>query len=312
MKKIFTFAVCALVAFAGVLGVGGNVRVRVSADAVPIPTDLKVYYYDSLNSSPRGVSQDGSLAVTYGTIGCLYIVNGAEETIFDEKLTVTLGGDVVCDECDYNSETGRLEYFWNCDTIGVYHVKVEALVVVHEHNEMCDIKCEEPGTGNGEFSFDLICNSRTQANLQVIYTAGRDVNDGSSQFYSDVKEGFGVTVAPGEPYFFWNESSVKYETKDEKLSVGGDGKTLLLHAQSKGTYTVEFTVTYDYVTVKLVEGDWVVSAESQSVDFIKEITFNDRPKPASFWDVLLGVAILGALGAAVYFVSKLSKSVENK
>jgi len=336
MKKVAALAVCAIVVLAGVFAVGGSLPKRVFADEgdepIAIPSGLVVYYYDSLNENPRPATRGGSLSATYWTTGCLYIVNGAEETVFDEKLTVTRLSNkyseemIVSSECDYNSQADRLEYSWFYESVGIYRVTVTAWVVLHEHTELCydvhedcgDPECEEEielicdieeKSGPGEFSFDIICNSRTQPRLQVIYTLGNEVNDDSSPFYSDVKQGFCVKAVPRELYFFWDEDSVIYSSDDPKLTVSDGGKTLLLNAQPKGGYTINFEVSYSLVKVDSSGG---VTVDKITEVITEDITFVNRPRPATIWDVVLGVAVLGVLGAAAYLASKLSKGVEKE
>lgn len=173
----------------------------------------------------------------------------------------------------------------------------------HDHDgcEICKPEAEEH-----EFIFYSVCRS-PEPNFGAFFSAGKNQFTETASIATKTK--FEVRARPRDSSFYWDADNAIYTTDSSLLKIGGGGRYLTINTSSEGKHTLNFSVTFSF---------WHVDAAGQ-VTFEQERTENvtlqmdffARQWRAGIWDVLLGVAVLAALGAAAWFVSKLSKNIDH-
>jgi len=306
MKRVVVCIVCLLFAVTGVFGMGGffNTAATISKASGPVPTfpgRLEIHYADSKNEDFRPID-DEQIPASYHTTAVLrfsFLTVEAELNITIVDVVVTLidgEPEEVIDDEDPESDR-RVEFWsWEYTGIGLYEIEVFILdneVPIH-------------------FTVFALCESAEDPQFNGRVSLEYDGNTITNPFNN--WSGVEVRANPGNENFFWDQSVTTYSTEDPRLTLAEGDKHMILGKLAAGSHTLTFTVHYVFYEVE-------VGADGESFELIPHeetafVTVTIRvyraPRPATVWDVLIGIAILCALGGVLWVVTRLSKNVEQQ
>jgi hypothetical protein len=201
----------------------------------------------------------------------------------------------------------------------------------HEHDEDCDygVGCEKEWDfscaicehrfdlpddcecnmcgGLRVYTFDVICRS-SAAEFGASIRFGNNVYTESERFAA--RTNFEVRARSLEDTLYWNSAAATYIVHEdcEVLKVDESGLFMVLNAPTPGEHTLKFTVIFDFVHVS--DTGVVTIERGKEVDIELKVTFFNRPRPVQWWEILIGVAVVGALGGTAWLINKLSKNIE--
>ena len=273
MKKVWIAVICFLVLAAGFFGGKESSVKKVLADAEFSAEDY-IYYYDSINQTPRKIVNE-TVSALYNTVGCL-LINEVENVTYVQVLDEN--DDEI--EFEYDDEKDREYFYWYYNEVKPYKIKV-VFCVEEEFETPYDIT----------FEFTANCQNG-EADFGAYFSSGGTTLTEASRL--DSGKTYEVRARARGENFYWDDAAALYETdaRCDLLELGGDGKHFVFVAPKAGDYILKFIV--DSIPVEIA------------------VIVNNPPYQVTLWDVLLGVAVLGALGAVAYFASKMSKGVEQQ
>ena len=311
LKKITVLAICLLFVLAGFFGVSALPVKTVHAEfpgdpPEPPPTTktmselgLTMSYTDPTHNS---VQLRDEMIVFYNTTANLAFMFNNEAAEDHEIQVFITRPDGERDEAfDAFDEHDRQVFYWDyradswANSVGEYVISISIIETVEDEEEIVH-----------PFSYTVICKSAPEPKF------GASIRDGNRHPHTETsrfatRTNFELRARATNESFHWNGAEATYTTDCEFLTEGEGGKYLILRSSKSGRQTVTFTVTFDFVEVSETG---VPTTVSRSEDVSLQITFFNRPRQPTIWDVLIGVGVLGALAGAAYLMTKLSKNVE--
>lgn len=239
--------------------------------------------------------------------------------------------DFICEECRFQHNPqpllcGAAHVHDGCDGCGqeidyfcpickfwfVDHVGCDGC-------ELCTPEIKEPKESElRAFVFYSVCRSsdsknfpsdtaeKEKTNFGVSFKTGKKIYNEKDSLATD--KTFTTSVRTLDTRFNWDESTVRYTPTCDLLQADDNGKHLILKVSKEGYHKLTFIVTFAF---------WYVDATGQvrfeperTEEISVNIEFFEPYSPITIWDVLIGVAILITLGAAVWFVTKMSRDVQ--
>lgn len=235
-----------------------------------------------------------------------------------------------CD-CDWHCDDVNCEHTWHCKPdcemedkilcricehryeLANYCTCEECECDEHEECECDDCECEREECecdicgGSWAFAFNVICSS-TGPEFGVTLRHGSDTNNETARFAT--RTDFTVSARARDHTFYWHHAEATYIVPEdcEFLTASENGKSMKLNMPTSGKHTLKFTVVFDFVEVDNAGNVTIVRGKEVPVEL--EIEFFNNPRPPQWWEVLIGIAVLAALGGTVWFINRLSKNVE--
>ena len=250
---------------------------------------------------------------------------------------------------EYNAGTGRRSVGTYRITLGFAqnnplfeHEVTDRCIEPHEHDANCEQDCE--------IDYDVVCSDcRTidehadcdddecevcipPPQMFVFYSVARSY-DFTHHSARDMMPNFGATFTSGDRTFdetarlafntrfetrvrvdhrfYWNLNDVVYTVTCDFLSVSNDGTHMILRVEDNGRerQTFSFTLTFDF---------WHIDAQGnltrelgRTETVVLTMGFFSRGRQFTVWDVVIGAAILAALGGAAVLMTRMSRDVGN-
>jgi len=313
MKKIAVGFISLLFLLAGIFGVVGTPQKTAYAEAPSpppiIPAGAQIWYSDTgieevTNQSRRLITtatHDTDLSVNplFNMRGYIFwnpeasgSVDGVVE-VYVEVLRLGAGEPVWVDvEPDYDEENDLEVWYWTFTALGIYEVHIFASVELDDDDSGGDVT---PGDDDiVPVIFRVNCKNDASPNFGVRRDDGK------------------ITANPQSENFFWDASTALYTNASENLSVSTDNKYMTWQGSGFGNQSITFTVTFNYIAEVDINGETVVGEPSRT-ETVTTTIFIPRPtSTVEWWHVLIGIAILGGLGVAIWFINKLSKNIEHQ
>jgi hypothetical protein len=287
------------------------------------------------------IKHHGQYGAFYRTTGYLiFSLNShAAVRVDDIEVTVKRKGVAGLDEdlpitvSDFTDDNDRIIFHWNYFSethraVGVYEISIEMGYSEPEDNDGDDgdFPIEEPDDDETFFyTLYSVCIS-SESNFGASFRRRNAMfNEG---FRLAIDRTFETRARAKDSTFYWNDGVEIYAVPEDCkfLTVSADKKFMTLKTPKKvGEHTLTFFVTYHFVEVKFCECKEeddcceqddkevlvsVVLRQNEKVEIDMQF-FKPRSQP-DVWDVILMVAVLGALGGAAALVTKMAKGVENR
>jgi len=314
MKKIAIGIVCLMFAVAGVFGVARAPAKAVSASTPPvIPTGAWVRYTDSgresANESRHMINHSATFTTLYNMQGYIIFdtearapVKGSVKVSIEVWLLRADGlhEEVIPAPDSFRENEGAVNeiefeiWFWTFDTLGVYEISVYASIELYDD--------DSDGTDDDD--------DDEEEDIEPVIFRVNCKNAADPDFGISRADDGKIVAYPQNKNFFWDSATATYETSDEKLLESSDRKYMTWQGTVFGTQSITFTVTFVYIAEVDENGETVTGEPERTVPVTASIFISRAPRGVQWWEVLIGVGVLCALGGAVWFINRLSKKIE--